>query len=158
MDKKKLILYIQSALCILWVMLMAAAAIHIYLEGYTYQAQGHPEVWIYTREKAAAVFGRYLPVLLLAVAANIAAVVIGARDENQDKPVADPELISLYKSERETASSDKNNSVNDKKLNILRLVLFAFAVLFVIAGVFNGSMEDMLIKAVNICTECIGLG
>ena len=134
------------------------SAINIYREGYAYQVQGHPEVWIYTREKAAAALGRYLPVLLLAVAANIAAVVMGARDENQDKPVADPELINLYKSERESAASDKSSSVDEKKLNVLRLALFAAAVLFMIAGIFNGSMEDMLIKTVNICSECIGHG
>ena len=29
--------------------------------------------------------------------------------------------------------------------------------LFVI-GIFNGGLNDVLIKAINICTECIGLG
>nr|WP_251616997.1 CD1871A family CXXC motif-containing protein [Pumilibacter muris] len=32
------------------------------------------------------------------------------------------------------------------------------AVSFIIAGIFNGGARDVLIKAVNICTECIGLG
>ena len=27
-----------------------------------------------------------------------------------------------------------------------------------VAGVLNGGMRDVLVKAVNICTECIGLG
>lgn len=32
------------------------------------------------------------------------------------------------------------------------------AVAFVIAGAVNGGAHDVLVKAVNICTECIGLG
>ena len=157
MDRKKVLLYVQAALCVLWVVLMAAAAIVIYRDGLAYQAQGHPEAWIFTREKAVSAFLRYLPVLLLAVAANIACVIMGARDEKQDKPVADPELISLYKKERETAASEDAES-KVKKLQIARIAVLVVAAIFVIAGILNGSMEDMLIKAVNICTECVGLG
>ena len=158
MDKKKLLLYIQAALCILWVILMAAAAIHIYSEGAAYQAQGHPDAWIYTREKAAAAIGRYLPVLLLAVASNIACVIVGARDDSQDKPVADPDIVGLYKAEREAERDTAAEAAKAATLKRVRLAVLMLAVLFVIAGIFNGSMEDMLIKAVNICTECVGLG
>lgn len=41
---------------------------------------------------------------------------------------------------------------------IVRGVLFALAVSFIIAGVVNGGMGDVLGKAIKICTECIGLG
>ena len=157
MDRKKILLYVQTALCVLWVVLMAAAAIVIYRDGLAYQAQGHPEAWIFTREKAVSAFVRYLPVLLLAVAANIACVVMGARDEKQDKPVADPELKKKKKKERETAASEDTES-KMKKLHIARIAVLVVAAIFVIAGILNGSMEDMLIKAVNICTECVGLG
>ena len=34
----------------------------------------------------------------------------------------------------------------------------ARAAAMLIAGVLNGGMRDVLVKAVNICTECIGLG
>ena len=40
----------------------------------------------------------------------------------------------------------------------LRLVLYAAAVLLTVLGIFNGGLWDVLVKAVNICTECIGLG
>ena len=40
----------------------------------------------------------------------------------------------------------------------IRTALIAAAVLLIIAGVFNGSAFDVLIKAITICTECIGLG
>ena len=158
MDRKKLLLYIQAALCALWAVLMAAAAVRICREGIAYQAQGHPEAWIYTREKAAAAIGRYLPVLLLAVVSNIVCVITGASGGTQDKPAADPALTSLYRKERGAASGAEGAEAAGRSLRIIRAAILITAIVFIIAGVINGSMEDMLIKAVNICTECIGLG
>lgn len=43
-------------------------------------------------------------------------------------------------------------------LPVLRIVLYAAAAAFIVMGVMNGGMWDVLVKAVNICTECIGLG
>ena len=157
MDKKKMLLYVQAALCILWAALMAAAAVHIYSDGLAYRAQGHPEAWIYTREKAAAAIGRYLPLLLLAAVTNIACVITGTRDEEQDRPVSDPVLTAIYKKEREQAPGAAGRT-DTKKLRLVRMALFAAAAVFIAAGVMNGSMEDVFIKAVNICSECIGLG
>lgn len=41
---------------------------------------------------------------------------------------------------------------------IVRLAVLAVGITFVILGIFNGGMADVLGKAVRICTECIGLG
>ncbi len=41
---------------------------------------------------------------------------------------------------------------------VARAATGCFAVAFIIAGIFNDGARDVLIKAVNICTECIGLG
>lgn len=41
---------------------------------------------------------------------------------------------------------------------LLRLGIIALAITFIIVGIFNGGMSDVLGKAVRICTECIGLG
>jgi hypothetical protein len=40
----------------------------------------------------------------------------------------------------------------------LRLAVVAVAVCFIVIGIFNGSANDVLTKAIKICTECIGLG
>ncbi len=40
----------------------------------------------------------------------------------------------------------------------LKLLLLALAAALIVLGVLNGSARDVLIKAVNICTECVGLG
>ncbi len=40
----------------------------------------------------------------------------------------------------------------------VRIALVGCAIFFIIAGIINGGMTDVLNKAINICTECIGLG
>lgn len=40
----------------------------------------------------------------------------------------------------------------------VRLALLLAALLFIVLGVVNGGAHDVLVKAINICTECIGLG
>lgn len=40
----------------------------------------------------------------------------------------------------------------------VRIAVGCVSVAFIIAGICNGGMRDVLIKAINICTECIGLG
>lgn len=43
-------------------------------------------------------------------------------------------------------------------INITKCVIFCVAAIFIVIGIFNGGMADVLQKAVKICTECIGLG
>lgn len=45
-----------------------------------------------------------------------------------------------------------------KKLNILRILLLVLSIAVLLYGFFTGGFADVLTKAVNICTECIGLG
>ncbi|MBQ6382160.1 MAG: hypothetical protein IJJ42_00995 [Clostridia bacterium] len=44
------------------------------------------------------------------------------------------------------------------KRRAARLCLLAAAALLTVLGILNGGMQDVLTKAVWICTECIGLG
>ena len=44
------------------------------------------------------------------------------------------------------------------RLRYVRSVLYVLAVILVVVGIGNGGMRDVLIKAINICTECIVLG
>ena len=41
---------------------------------------------------------------------------------------------------------------------VVRYGVLAISILFIVLGIFNGGMADVLGKAVRICTECIGLG
>ncbi len=48
--------------------------------------------------------------------------------------------------------------MNERRLNLIRAALLIAAALMIAAGVANGGLRDVLYKAKNICTECIGLG
>lgn len=54
--------------------------------------------------------------------------------------------------------SGKEHANRSVRLPAIRIVLFGVAVLFIVLGVMNGGWYDVLVKAINICTECIGLG
>ncbi len=47
---------------------------------------------------------------------------------------------------------------SERALFVVRLLVLALGVLFLVLGAVNGGSQDVLIKAINICTECIGLG
>lgn len=49
-------------------------------------------------------------------------------------------------------------SIDSKKLFIIKVVLIFIAVVAFTVGAICGGFKDVLTKAVNICTECIGLG
>ncbi len=51
-------------------------------------------------------------------------------------------LLSLYK----------------HRIEVARITACCLAAVFIIVGIVNGSARDLLLKAINICTECIGLG
>ena len=44
-----------------------------------------------------------------------------------------------------------------RKRNV-RLVIALLALTLIILGLANGQAKDVLNKAINICTECLGLG
>lgn len=43
-------------------------------------------------------------------------------------------------------------------LNTVRFILLVVAAILIAAGIMNGSMNDVFVKASKICTECMGLG
>ncbi len=45
-----------------------------------------------------------------------------------------------------------------KRINIIKIAIFILAIVFIVIGIFNGSMDDVFIKASRICRECIGIG
>ena len=68
--------------------------------------------------------------------------------ESAKAPSASKAVAPLYNASPETA----------RRRVIIRRVLLVAAVIFVVLGVQNGSMKDVLVKAIRICTECVGLG
>ena len=68
--------------------------------------------------------------------------------ESAKAPAAAKAAAPLYNTSPETA----------RRRILIRRVLLVAAVIFVVLGVQNGSMKDVLVKAIRICTECVGLG
>lgn len=69
---------------------------------------------------------------------------------------------AIYKSaiaaKKSVASAPQAGTRNGKGLLIARCAVLAAALCFIVLGMFNGGVEDVLTKAIAICTECIGLG
>ena len=145
MSKQKLFLLAQSILCVLLVLLLAAAVIGLYREGVSLQAED-PLHWIFTRETAAARLAPILPLLLLSLALTVIGLALGIRDEKAEKAVG---------SKPEGRREEKKPFSHTR---LLQGVVLALALALIAAGVCNGSAGDVFGKAVKICTECVGLG
>ena len=159
MGKTRIFMIIQSLLCILSVIMLMSAAIGIYTEGVQRKTED-PTAYIYTREAAVKAAAPGAAVLLLGLCLSIAGWAMDIHDENEDKPVMIPEFAGSMKEQLKagTAEEDKNDPSKKNRLNRIRLAVLIVAVICIIAGIANHNMRDILIKATNICTECIGLG
>lgn len=52
----------------------------------------------------------------------------------------------------------RRENMDPKRLLAVRCTVLTVAVVFIILGIVNGGITDVLGKAIRICTECIGLG
>ena len=65
---------------------------------------------------------------------------------------------------KQAPTLEKNDDIeitgipSDAKTNTLRIALLAIGCFFIVYGFITGGTIDVLTKAINICTECIGLG
>lgn len=146
MGNKIVLIYIQAVTCLITAIILITSCLLIYFDGVRMLAD-NPMASIYTAEKIA---GKFLPVAIafaLTVIVNIICVIAGARDMNQDKAATNIDI-----------NKNTEGRLSAGNLKILRTVVLVFAILFIVIGIFNGSMNDVLIKASKICTECIGLG
>ncbi len=58
----------------------------------------------------------------------------------------------------EKSAPEKVSEEGRKNTGYIRIALYIAAVLLIVLGIFNGGIRDVWVKAINICTECIGLG
>ena len=146
MNKKTVLLTIQAVLCALTAAVLIGSDLSIYLTGLRARAD-NPMANIYTVEAITSKAVFVLPVFLAAIAVTIINAVLGIRDDSQDKIVTGIDIGKNVADERTKESVSR-----------VRLVVLVLAIVFIVIGIFNGSMGDVLIKASKICTECIGLG
>ena len=155
MDRKKLFLIIQSALCAIVTALPAVFALIIYTRGLAAKA-ADPTAWIYSRELAGKYLLPVLPIAVITLVMALVGILLGIRDEKLGKPVKG---IEMKKWGAKNAGAEQDESAKGvNTATIVRLIVLAAAVVLIVIGIVNGSARDVLFKAVTICTECVGLG
>lgn len=142
MNRKKTFLIVQSALCVLLAVLLAAAVLGVYREGLAARAED-PLARVFSREKVAEAFRPIRPLFYVTLGLAAAGLVLDVKDEDALKPLKGGRV---------------QNPAPATKAKTLRTVLLIAAVCLLLAGVFNGSARDVFGKAVKVCTECVGLG
>ena len=115
--------------------------------------------WLSEDIKTAALF-------VIPCAAVALGVLVGSTLIRQASVIRETALVKAAMAERKGKTALAQKNMADKR-NLLadprvlwgvRAVILAVGILFVVLGVINGGMDDVLGKAVRICTECIGLG
>ncbi len=110
-----------------------------------------------------------LPCALAALALWVLAMCLRAASIRREIALLKGALVELAKSEKGNADKEKTTaklsaSASKKGIRAPRLfwcvrgAILAVGIVFIVLGVLNGGMADVLGKAVRICTECIGLG
>ena len=130
-------------LCIALAVLLAAGAAGIYLEGSARVAE-NPQESIYTAESAAGRLAPAVPLFIAAAALAVLGIALGAKDPKAGKPAG--------------KAACAPPAAELKNAGVIRAAVVVAAAAFILAGVLNGSARDVLIKAIHICTECVGLG
>ena len=125
--------------------LFCAQVIGIYQEGLTRRAE-NPMASIYTPEIVAEKLRPLSPLFFIAVGFVIGWLLAGAKDKSAGKPVRNGIRPKPKIERRQT------------RPGAVQGVILAAAAVFILLGIFNGIALDVLTKAINICTECIGLG
>jgi hypothetical protein len=142
-NRKRILLILMAAVCILLAVFLAAGAVLIYREGMIRKA-ADPLENVYTPEEAVKVFAAAVPLFLAFLALLVICLAVGVKDPEADRPKG--------------PSGPVKPAAESKQKTMIQAAVVVAAVALIIAGILNGSAGDVLIKAIHICTECIGLG
>ena len=156
MKRDKIILIVQSVLCVVLAVLLAAAVIGICRRGLALKADD-PLSWIFTRERLAAALGPVLPLLLVSLAVSVAGLVLGVRDKNGSGPVQDTESLRDLTVSRTAAPSAgmRAERVRQKRLLHGGRAVFALCMLPVLlyltdgAHFPNGDLEPVFLALIG---------
>lgn len=101
---------------------------------------------------------------LIAVAATIYCEIASAHEVKEIKKLLAASKGGVKPVEKEKKSFLRMPAIfKDEKFSkyallATRIALIVVSIVLIIVGAFNGGLHDLLEKAINICTECIGLG
>ena len=94
-----------------------------------------------------------VPCLLVAFIYSLIVVII-----NEKSIATEIELLKKLPFKEKTSTEECDTCSCDKKLAAIRIAFIIIGIGILIYGFAKGGTRDVLTKAVNICTECIGLG
>ena len=143
MNRNRIILVLQAVVCVLLAVLLAAGAVCICRDGLARRAED-PLESVYTPEKAAGVLAAAVPLVIAFLVLLGIGLALGVKDPKADRPAG--------------PAGPVKPGAGQKHRRILQAAVVVAAAVLIIAGILNGSAGDVLIKAIHICTECIGLG
>ncbi|MBR2646687.1 MAG: hypothetical protein IKD47_03930 [Clostridia bacterium] len=95
---------------------------------------------------------------LAAFALAIAAAYLIEGSRRREVQILKAELAKEGKIAKAPAKPKTEQVENRRLVLIVRIVLAAVALMLVVVGIVNGGMSEVFKKAINICTQCIGLG
>ena len=116
----------------------------------------------FTSRELESVIGRMLwhiaPWIFVGFACAILCECVRGRSFRREIELAarSPERASFKNAQTDSGASREKRARLAK--TAARAAMFALAVALLALGAANGGMRDVLVKAINICTECIGLG
>ena len=156
MHRIRMFLRWMTALGVLSIMaILIYDCIDIYLSGSAEMRQSNGNQALFQIYRRADVMNRLqtfiLPIAAL-VCCSIATWIAGGTDE------ARMQNSSRKKISMTACKSAAPSQTDDKKIAMIRTGLIMLAAALILMGVVNGGLHDVLVKAINICTECIGLG
>ena len=108
----------------------------------------------FSRESVAATFSGIAFPVYLCVAMTIGNIIWGILSpiDYEKKPVI------KKRTNKSDSSNKEETNAQEKKFRAYRGAIIMAALIFIVAGLVNGGTIAVLAKAINICTECIGLG
>ena len=91
----------------------------------------------------------------LGVLMNIPSTILS--ESSAEREIA---LIKEAKKNADPIPCEEGQEQNDEDVLglVAKIIIIALSAIFILLGVLNGGMADVLGKAIKICTECIGLG
>lgn len=145
MTWKKKLRVLLAALYAVVTAMSAAALLSLYIGGMVARAAGDPLAPVFTRENLARAFTPVLPVLIAAAVLTVVCLLTG-RNGTKGTVSSAP----LRKKPEPLPEGRRTSAV--------RIILICAAVILIVLGALNGGLRDVLVKAVNLCRECVGIG
>lgn len=140
-QKKKIFLWVQALLCAAAALTLVLSALTVYAQGISARRAGDTLGWIFTPERVASWRVPVVAALVFCLLWAVIGWIAGMRGEEK-RP-----LIRKIPVQGELKSPWA-----------ARGAALALGAAFLLIGIMNGGWRDVLVKAVNLCAECVGLG